>query len=162
MVRIPTNRVPTHPGEMLLEEFLKPLGLTQRKVAEAGRTIERLGSLDRTDGWCRHRFGRGTRRQDPPADPCRQSRQRRGPPAMGYPVHHRSKSRPTQSTTRRDRGHRRNPRRSSTTGRNRTSHRSTVHLVDPRGADTGTPPRNCTPRSKNRSLPKPFSLPRPS
>lgn len=29
MVRIPTDRVPTHPGEMLLEEFLNPLGLTQ-------------------------------------------------------------------------------------------------------------------------------------
>ena len=35
MVRIPTNRVPTHPGEMLLEEFLNPLGLTQRKLAFA-------------------------------------------------------------------------------------------------------------------------------
>lgn len=35
MVRIPTNRIPTHPGEMLLEEFLKPLGLTQRELAAA-------------------------------------------------------------------------------------------------------------------------------
>ncbi len=26
---IPTDRVPTHPGEMLVEEFLKPLGMTQ-------------------------------------------------------------------------------------------------------------------------------------
>jgi len=26
---LPKNRKPTHPGEMLLEEFLKPLGLTQ-------------------------------------------------------------------------------------------------------------------------------------
>ncbi|MBT3219911.1 MAG: HigA family addiction module antidote protein [Proteobacteria bacterium] len=33
MVRIPTHRTPTHPGEMLLEEFLKPLGLTQRELA---------------------------------------------------------------------------------------------------------------------------------
>jgi addiction module HigA family antidote len=33
MVRIPTNRVPTHPGEMLLEEFLVPAGLTQRELA---------------------------------------------------------------------------------------------------------------------------------
>jgi addiction module HigA family antidote len=33
MVRIPTDRVPTHPGEMLLEEFLKPMGLTQRDLA---------------------------------------------------------------------------------------------------------------------------------
>ena len=35
MVRIPTHRTPTHPGEMLLEEFLIPLELTQRKLATA-------------------------------------------------------------------------------------------------------------------------------
>ena len=35
MVRIPTEREPTHPGEMLLEEFLTPMGLTQRDLAEA-------------------------------------------------------------------------------------------------------------------------------
>jgi plasmid maintenance system antidote protein VapI len=35
MVRIPTHRLPTHPGEMLLEEFLKPLELTQRDLADA-------------------------------------------------------------------------------------------------------------------------------
>jgi len=34
-VRIPTDREPTHPGEVLLEEFIVPLGLTQREVAEA-------------------------------------------------------------------------------------------------------------------------------
>ena len=33
MVRIPTHRSPTHPGEMLLEEFLRPMGLTQRELA---------------------------------------------------------------------------------------------------------------------------------
>src|SRR4051812_2887285 len=33
MIRIPTNRPPTHPGQMLNEEFLVPLGLTQRDVA---------------------------------------------------------------------------------------------------------------------------------
>lgn len=33
MVRIPTDRRPTHPGEMLLQEFLQPLGLTQRDLA---------------------------------------------------------------------------------------------------------------------------------
>lgn len=32
--RIPTNRPPTHPGEILLEDFLKPLGLSQTKLAE--------------------------------------------------------------------------------------------------------------------------------
>lgn len=35
MVRVPTDRAPTHPGEMLLEEFLTPMGLTQRELAEA-------------------------------------------------------------------------------------------------------------------------------
>lgn len=35
MVRLPTHRSPTHPGEMLLEEFLKPMGLTQRELADA-------------------------------------------------------------------------------------------------------------------------------
>ncbi|HEC97423.1 MAG TPA: addiction module antidote protein, HigA family [Nitrospirae bacterium] len=34
MVRIPTHREPTHPGEMLLEEFLHPMGITQRELAE--------------------------------------------------------------------------------------------------------------------------------
>jgi antitoxin HigA-1 len=34
MVRVPTNREPTHPGEMLVEEFLKPMGLTQRDLAQ--------------------------------------------------------------------------------------------------------------------------------
>jgi len=34
MVRVPTNRTPTHPGEMLLEEFLNPMGLTQRDLAD--------------------------------------------------------------------------------------------------------------------------------
>lgn len=35
MVRIPAHRPPTHPGEMLLEEFLKPMGLTQRQLADS-------------------------------------------------------------------------------------------------------------------------------
>lgn len=35
MVRIPTHRAPTHPGEMLLEEFLTPMHITQRELAEA-------------------------------------------------------------------------------------------------------------------------------
>jgi addiction module HigA family antidote len=35
MIRIPTHRTPTHPGEMLLEEFLKPMGITQRELADA-------------------------------------------------------------------------------------------------------------------------------
>lgn len=35
MVRIPTNRKPTHPGEMLREEFLVPLNISQRDLADA-------------------------------------------------------------------------------------------------------------------------------
>ncbi|PKO12736.1 MAG: addiction module antidote protein, HigA family [Chloroflexi bacterium HGW-Chloroflexi-10] len=35
MIRIPTHRTPTHPGEMLLDEFLNPMGLTQRELADA-------------------------------------------------------------------------------------------------------------------------------
>ena len=35
MVRVPTNRPPTHPGEMLLEEFLRPMEITQRQLADA-------------------------------------------------------------------------------------------------------------------------------
>jgi antitoxin HigA-1 len=37
MVRVPTNRPPTHPGEMLLEEFLNPMGMTQRELADSIR-----------------------------------------------------------------------------------------------------------------------------
>jgi len=33
MVRVPTNREPTHPGEILREEFLQPMGITQRALA---------------------------------------------------------------------------------------------------------------------------------
>ena len=34
MVRVPTNRIPTHPGEMLLEEFLNPMGISQKDLAD--------------------------------------------------------------------------------------------------------------------------------
>lgn len=37
MVRVPTHRPPTHPGEMLLKEFLAPMGITQRELANAIR-----------------------------------------------------------------------------------------------------------------------------
>jgi addiction module HigA family antidote len=33
-MRRPKDRAPTPPGEMLLEEFLKPLGMTQVELAE--------------------------------------------------------------------------------------------------------------------------------
>jgi antitoxin HigA-1 len=35
MIRVPTNRTPTHPGEMLLEKFLIPMNITQRELANA-------------------------------------------------------------------------------------------------------------------------------
>lgn len=35
MIRVPTRRAPTHPGEMLLEEFLIPMAITQRQLSEA-------------------------------------------------------------------------------------------------------------------------------
>ncbi len=31
---LPKNRPPTHPGEMLLKEFLEPLGVSQRAFAD--------------------------------------------------------------------------------------------------------------------------------
>ncbi len=34
MVRVPSNRQPTHPGEMLLVEFLQPMELSQRDLAD--------------------------------------------------------------------------------------------------------------------------------
>ena len=35
MFRIPTHRKPSHPGDILREEFLNPLSLTQRELADA-------------------------------------------------------------------------------------------------------------------------------
>ncbi len=34
-MRIPTNRQPIHPGEMLREEFLIPMSLTQKELADS-------------------------------------------------------------------------------------------------------------------------------
>ena len=34
MTRLPAKRPPTHPGEMLREEFLVPLGMTQTELAQ--------------------------------------------------------------------------------------------------------------------------------
>ena len=46
MIRIPTDRTPTHPGEMLLQEFLIPMGLTQRELADAIRVpYQRVNDL---------------------------------------------------------------------------------------------------------------------
>ena len=46
MIRVPTNRPPTHPGEMLLEEFLTPMNLTQRQLADGIRVpYQRINEL---------------------------------------------------------------------------------------------------------------------
>ncbi len=48
MVRIPTGREPTHPGEVLLTEFLEPLGLTQRALASGVQTpYQRINEIVR-------------------------------------------------------------------------------------------------------------------
>ena len=46
MIRVPTHREPTHPGEMLLEEFLKPMDLSQRDLANGIRVpYQRINEL---------------------------------------------------------------------------------------------------------------------
>ena len=46
MIRVPTHREPTHPGEMLLEEFLKPMNLSQRDLADGIRVpYQRVNEL---------------------------------------------------------------------------------------------------------------------
>jgi len=43
---IPENRIPTHPGEMLLEEFLRPMALPQTKFAEKlGIPVQRVNEI---------------------------------------------------------------------------------------------------------------------
>jgi len=45
---LPESRIPTHPGEVLREEFLKPLGLTQVALAEhLGVPVQRINELVR-------------------------------------------------------------------------------------------------------------------
>ena len=34
-MKIPKYRPPTHPGEILLKDFLEPMGITQRQLADA-------------------------------------------------------------------------------------------------------------------------------
>jgi len=44
--RLPRNRPPTHPGEMLFEEFVKPLDLTQAELARRlGVSYPRLNEI---------------------------------------------------------------------------------------------------------------------
>ena len=43
---LPKKRPPTHPGEMLLKEFLEPLGMTQKAFAShLGWTYARLNEV---------------------------------------------------------------------------------------------------------------------
>lgn len=43
---IPKHRKPVHPGEVLLEEFLKPLGMSQVELAQKMRVpIQRVNTL---------------------------------------------------------------------------------------------------------------------
>ena len=45
---VPKNRVPTHPGEVLLDEFLDPLGITQVHLAEhIGVPVQRVNEIVR-------------------------------------------------------------------------------------------------------------------
>jgi antitoxin HigA-1 len=45
-VRIPSDRPPTPPGEMLLEEFIRPLGMTQAELADRiGVSYVRLNEI---------------------------------------------------------------------------------------------------------------------
>lgn len=45
-LRFPKKRTPTHPGEMLLEEFLKPMGVSQVAFARhLGIPLQRLNEL---------------------------------------------------------------------------------------------------------------------
>lgn len=46
--RLPKHQPPTHPGEMLLEEFLKPLGINQTQFAQRlGVSYPRLNQIVR-------------------------------------------------------------------------------------------------------------------
>ena len=45
---LPRNRVPTHPGEILLQDFLEPLGVTQVAFAKhLGIPVQRVNELIR-------------------------------------------------------------------------------------------------------------------
>lgn len=45
---IPSNRIATHPGVILLKEFLEPLGLTQKALAtHVGISVQRVNEIVR-------------------------------------------------------------------------------------------------------------------
>jgi addiction module HigA family antidote len=46
MIRIPTNRPANHPGQVLREDFLVPMGLTQRELSDAIRVpFQRINEI---------------------------------------------------------------------------------------------------------------------
>ena len=67
---LPTHRPPTHPGEMLLKEFLEPLGVSQVEAAtRMSIPFQRLNGLSKDVGpsapippSCSKRSPAGTRR----------------------------------------------------------------------------------------------------
>lgn len=45
---LPENRIPSHPGEILRDQFLEPLGLTQVALAEhLGVPVQRINEIVR-------------------------------------------------------------------------------------------------------------------
>jgi len=47
-ILIPKHRIPTHPGEVLQQEFLSPLGITQVALAEhLGVSLQRINEIIR-------------------------------------------------------------------------------------------------------------------
>lgn len=45
---LPENRIPTHPGEILLKEFLKPMGISQVAFARhVGVPMQRINEIVR-------------------------------------------------------------------------------------------------------------------
>ncbi|MBN4071998.1 HigA family addiction module antidote protein, partial [bacterium AH-315-F18] len=43
---LPKNRIPTHPGEILLEQYLQPLGITQVDFAKhVGVSVQRVNEV---------------------------------------------------------------------------------------------------------------------
>ena len=45
---LPENRIPTHPGEVLLREFLEPMGISQVALADhVGISVQRVNELVR-------------------------------------------------------------------------------------------------------------------
>ena len=75
MIQVPTHRTPTHPGEMLQEEFLIPLGLTQRA---GGRHSRPLSACQRPGPWtAKH----DSQHRDPPGKVLWQQRRLLDEPA---------------------------------------------------------------------------------